>query len=264
MQVNPMDETGAMGKPTRRRQPRCGDYGYRNKAGGPCGAVPLSGTRTCKTHAGIKTARAKANGQIRRAVLAWDPDAPLVDPGETLLRLLTVTFARARMLADLLQRAYDAAEALASAELAAVELERRLDGEADDSTGSKAAAVDTARSMLGQVLATGGVAALVGRTRAGDGKGSTIETGEQIRALAALEQSERKLAADLAAKAVAAGIAERQVRMAERQADVMNAIIIGALRRLGQDADAQAVSDAVYAEMIELPSGVTVVVPGSG
>lgn len=194
------------------------------------------------------------------AVLAWDISTPTVDPGEALLRLLTVTYTRAQALADLLQRAYDAAERLAQAELAAAALETALDSDFDEATEhsghGKAAAVDTARSMLADVLTTGGVAALVGRTRAGDGKGGTVETGEQIRALAALEQSERKLAADLAAKAVAAGIAERQVRIAERQADTMNAIIVGTLRRLGQDADAQAVSDAVYAEMLSLPPGV--------
>jgi len=234
--------------------PRCGSFGHRNKAGNPCGAVVLSGTRSCKHHAGKATAVVRAEVAIKRAVLAWDVSQPTVDPGEALLRLLTVTFTRARMLGDLLQRAYDAAETLAQAE-SALALAAELTGDADETEGRAAVAVDAARSMLAQVLATGGVAALVGRTRAGDGSGGTVETGEQVRALAALEQSERKLAADLAAKAVAAGIAERQVRLAERQADLMVAVVAASLRALGQNPDDDRVARVVEAQMLALPSG---------
>lgn len=232
-------------------QQHCGDYGHRNRAGLLCGAVVISGHTACKHHAGMSLAKVRARVETRRAVLAWDVCQPTVDPGEALLRLLTVTFQRARMLADLLQRAYEAAEALAQAEAAAA-LMAELDCQADEDEGRGPPAVDAARSMLAQVLATGGVAALVGRTRAGDGSGGTVETGEQIRALAALEQSERKLAADLAAKAVAAGIAERQVRLAERAADLMVAIVAGTLRELGQDADDARVSAVVEGQIVRV------------
>lgn len=242
-----MSADPGMGK----RRRRCGDAGYRNNAGLPCGATPITGLDACQRHSGTSLTKAKAKGSVRLAVLAWDLDMPTVDPGEALLRLLTVTFQRARMLADLLQRAYVAAEALAQAEAAAA-LMAELDGQADEDEGRSPPAVDAARSMLAQVLATGGVAALVGRTRAGDGSGGTVETGEQIRALAALEQSERKLAADLAAKAVAAGIAERQVRLAERAADLMVAIVAGTLRELGQDADDARVSAVVEGQIVRV------------
>lgn len=220
---------------------RCGDSGYRNNQGGPCQRYPLRGLKACRRHIGIPPAKARAKSEVAQAVLAWDMNAMTLDPGEALLRLLTVTFARAHMLADLLQRAYDAAERLATAELAAA-------ASGDDHT-------DDARMALAQVMATGGVAALVGRTRAGDGKGGVVETGEQIRALAALEQSERKLAADFAAKAVAAGIAERQVRLAERQADLMVAIVAGSLRELGLDPDADVVARIVEGQIMRALPG---------
>lgn len=218
---------------------RCGDAGYRNNRGLPCQRYPLQGLNACRRHIGIPPAKARAKSEVRMAVLAWDLSTPTVDPGEALLRLLTVTYARAQSLADLLQRAYEAAERLAQAELATA------------AAGSDL--THDARLALAQVLATGGVAALVGRTRAGDGKGGTVETGEQIRALAALEQSERKLAADLAAKAVAAGIAERQVRLAERQADMMISVLTASLRALGLDPDDARVVQVVEAQMLALP-----------
>ncbi|ADP84413.1 hypothetical protein [Pseudofrankia inefficax] len=229
------------------KPPRCGEFGGHNKRGEPCGQVVLSGTKRCRSHGGQSTAKIRAKVEVRRTVLAWDLDQPLVDPGETLLRLLTVTYARARMLADLLQRAYDAAEALARAESAPA-LEGELDELVDGSAG-----VEAARAALRQVLATGGVAVLVGRTRASDGRGGTVDTGEQIRALAALEQSERKLAADLATKAVAAGIAERQVRLAEMRADLWIQVLAGAARRLGWNIDLPAINAAVGAELDALP-----------
>ncbi len=65
-------------------------------------------------------------------------------------------------------------------------------------------------------------------TAGGEGE-SPIKTGEYIRALTKLEADERDRAANFAAKAVAAGLAERQVRLAERQgamlAEVIKAIL---------------------------------------
>jgi hypothetical protein len=49
----------------------------------------------------------------------------------------------------------------------------------------------------------------------------TANTGEAIRGLADLEAKERERCANFASKAVAAGLAERTVRIAERQGQLM-------------------------------------------
>lgn len=58
-------------------------------------------------------------------------------------------------------------------------------------------------------------------------------TGEYARGLVQLEAQERDRCAGMAAKAIAAGIAERQVRIAEKQASVMAELIEAALHGAG-------------------------------
>jgi len=66
---------------------------------------------------------------------------------------------------------------------------------------------------------THGVAALVGNTYGAAKDVGVYVTGEAIRGLADLEAKERERCANFATKAVAAGLAERQVRLAERKAN---------------------------------------------
>ncbi len=217
-------------------RPRCGDAGYLNNAGQPCGAIPVRGLDACRRHTGKSLAKARAQGEVRLAVLRWDVDQPTVDPGETLLRLVTVTAGRAQWLAELLHQAYEAAERLRTVDV--------IPGVDDDTD----AGADAARD-LDEVLARGGVSALIGKTYAADKNGGIFATGEAIRGLAALEQAERKLAADMAAKAIAAGIAERQVRLAERQAEMIAAFASALARRLGLDPGAPEVRQAIATEL---------------
>lgn len=194
---------------------RCGDYGHRNKAGGPCGAQPIRGTQHCRAHAGKPLALAKAEGAIRLAVIRWNVDQPHIDPVETYMRLATVTAARAEWLAELLEQAYDAAEQVAAA---------ARDGADDGVTGE-------AVRLLDDVLSRGGVSALVGKQLAADGDGGVFVAGEAVRALAKLEQDERKLAADMAFKAIAAGLGDRIARIphqvAEQVAETVQRIVAG-------------------------------------
>src|SRR5215211_5063407 len=66
---------------------------------------------------------------------------------------------------------------------------------------------------------TRGVAALVGNTYGAAKDVGVYVTGEAIRGLADLEAKERERCANFASKAVAAGLAERQVRLAERKSN---------------------------------------------
>lgn len=69
--------------------------------------------------------------------------------------------------------------------------------------------------------------------------GTTVKTGEYIRAMTALESEERDRCYSFAAKAVAAGLAERQIRIAERQVELVKAAIEATLQDMGMNPDQQ-------------------------
>jgi hypothetical protein len=96
--------------------------------------------------------------------------------------------------------------------------------------------VQAARQDLRRIFTTGGVAALIGYKFDADRDGRIYATEEAVRGLAKLEAEERDRCANFAAKAVAAGLAERQVRLAERQGALMASTFRGAL----DDADVPA------------------------
>ena len=123
--------------------------------------------------------------------------------------LVTQSAARAERYAMLLEEAYEAAERLKQAHDAGVQIEAPGDGLADTD--------ETARRDLDRIFNTGGVAALVGNTYGAARGAGVYVTGEAIRGLADLEAKERERCANFASKAVAAGLAERTVRVAERQ-----------------------------------------------
>lgn len=70
----------------------------RSKGRGECHGSAVDGTdpARCRMHAG--TGRAKAG--IRATVARWVPEMVTLDPGETLLRLMTVAYLRAEQHAD--------------------------------------------------------------------------------------------------------------------------------------------------------------------
>ena len=76
---------------------------------------------------------------------------------------------------------------------------------------------ETAHEDLDRIFNTGGVAALVGNTYGAAKDVGVCVTGEAIRGPADLEAKERDRCASFATKAIAAGLAERTVRVAERQ-----------------------------------------------
>ena len=185
---------------------RCGVRSH----GGYCTQWPIRGTNRCRQHPGMPLARAKARGAVVVEVMKWGLGDTAIDPGELLLRLVTQSAARVEFYSRLLGEAYEAAERLRQAEQAP---ESDLLGQ------------ETARMDLERIFNTGGVAALIGHTYAGTQTSGVIATGEKIRGLAQLEADERDRAANLAAKAVAAGLAERQVRLAERQGVMLLAVL---------------------------------------
>lgn len=76
-------------------------------------------------------------------------------------------------------------------------------------------------------------AAMIGESMMLDKQGEPVKIGEYVRGLAVLEAQERDRCAGFAAKAVAAGLAERQVRLAEKQAEIVIKAVEAALEAAG-------------------------------
>jgi len=192
---------------------KCGHYGVRNRAGNLCGQNVTKGTQRCRTHSGKKLGKAKAEGAVILEVHNWGLDDSHVDPGETLLRLLAQSAARVRHYAALLESAF----------------------------------------MDKQVAALVGVHYVVAADEDDpDAPPKAVASGEYIRGLAELEADERDRCARFAKLALDAGIAERQVRIAELMGAGLITVLTAALVELGQDPAEERVRSVVAAQLSRL------------
>lgn len=155
---------------------------------GECGGWALQGSDYCDDHLINPEARKKA--AVRAELQRWGLGDTDVDPGEVLLRLVSQAANRAEFLAGLLQEQYERVE----------------QGETTTTLPAR-------------------LAVFIGRTFALNRSGEPVPVAEAIRALVQLEGEERDRCANFAAKAVAAGLAERQVRLAERQGELMAEVL---------------------------------------
>jgi hypothetical protein len=231
-----MSDDEVMGSPPVKGSPnsavKCFTFGHKNSRGGPCGANVIKGMKGCWRHAGKTLAKAKAEGAVRVELEAWGLGDTTVDPGEVLLRLVTQSAARCELYGRLLGEAYEAAERLRQAHLSEDLVEVGA-GQFADADGQESADVQAARLDLRRIFATGGVGALVGYTLAATKDGDIYAASEALRGLVRLESEERDRCAGFATKAVAAGLAERQVRLAERQGEMLASVIRLILEDLG-------------------------------
>lgn len=198
----------------------------------PCTKYAIDGGTVCRQHGG-SAPQVRAKAQVRAEVMKWGLGDTTVDPGETLLRLVSQSAARADLYARLLEEAYEAADRLKAAHEAQKLVYESEDYDRDEEDGPEPPDVQTAKADLERIFNLGGIAGLVGQTFSATNTGQVFATGEAIRGLARLEAEERDRCANFAAKAVAAGIAERQVRIAERQAEVLAELIEAALHGAG-------------------------------
>lgn len=229
-----------MGAPGRQPGPpeRGGCSGH-NKAGKKCGNYAIRGGTVCTVHGG-KAPRVAAKAAVRAELQAWGLGDTTVDPGDVLLRLVSQSAARAERYSVLLQEAYEAAERLKKAH----ETEHLF--ETADGYDEEPAAVQQARDDLKRIFNSGGVAALIGNTYGDSKTGGVYATGEQIRGLADLEAKERDRCASMAAKAVAAGLATRQVELAERQGALIASLLTAVFDELDlTDAQREAAPDVL-------------------
>jgi hypothetical protein len=198
-----------------------------SRAGKQCKNKAIPGGAVCRFHGGASP-HVASKAAVRAEVMNWGLGDTAVDPGEVLLRLVTQSAARAETYARLLPEAFDAAERLKQAHEEGANVEALGDENADTA--------ETARD-LDRIFNTGGVAALVGNTYGAAKDVGVYVTGEAIRGLADLEAKERERCANFASKAVAAGLNERMVRLAERQGELLAQVIRGDLDELGLSAE---------------------------
>lgn len=126
-----------------------------SRTGNRCKHKAIPGGTVCRFHGGASP-HVASKAAVRAEVFNWGLGDTTVDPGETLLRLVTQSAARAERYAILLEEAYEAAERLKQAHDAGAQIHTPGDELADTA--------ETARRDLDRIFNTGGVAALVGNT----------------------------------------------------------------------------------------------------
>ncbi len=163
--------------------------------GEQCQLPAIKGGAVCRVHGG-SAKRIAAKAAVRAELMHWglDDEAQREDAGEVLLRLMTQSSNRVKFYSELLEQQYaKAAEGQENTELPT------------------------------------GINALIGHEYALDHDGTKVPVKEAIRALVELEGIERDRCATMASKAVAAGLAELEVRLHIRQqemlAEVLRAVI---------------------------------------
>lgn len=176
----------------------CGDYGNRRaKDGELCEAHVIRGTHACKRHIGKRLAQAKADGALRKALDEWGIDRnDYIDPADVFLRLIAQSARRVQRYADAISAATEA------------------QGELNAAWQNDRHAIEAAMEMTGHDPA---LAVLLAPDYAVTKDGERIYIGSKISSLTHLESQERDRLATWCSKAIAAGLEERRVKVAEQQ-----------------------------------------------
>lgn len=179
-----------------------------NQSGQQCKRYAIKGATVCWKHGGNMPG-VQRKALVRAELEDWGLTEQVVDPGETLLRLVSQSARRAAFYSDLLQQAYQLAEE---------------DHQRD---------IEDLVGLGSPFRMPAGLAALIGKKYRVTENYGRMAVGEAITGLTQLEMLERKLCADFAEKAIRAGLAERQVRLAEQTGTAIIEAIKIALDRAG-------------------------------
>lgn len=160
-----------------------------------CGRWPTRGATVCKKH-GAGAPQVAAKAAVRAEVLEWGLGDVDIDPGQTLLKMISQSSVRVELYSGLLEEQYTKAEA----------------------SGGDAETTLPAR-----------VGALIGREYQLNGEGRPVPVREAIRALVRLDGEERDRLARYCGLAVSAGLMARQVTAAEKLggqlAEILKAVL---------------------------------------
>lgn len=201
----------------------------RTKREGRCHQAAVAGTSACPHHGGQSLEVLKAQGQARITAFSALGGVPSIHPGEAVLASLHMSWLRVHLYARLLEEQIAAAR-----EEAELRGESFTDGAADVQPSAE------------------GLAGLIGHTFAADKMAGIFASGEAVRALVTLEAQERDRAVRYAKVAHDMGIAEREVKLAEQQGQLLAMVINNVLGDLSLTAEQQAlVPTVVQARLME-------------
>jgi hypothetical protein len=197
----------------------CGDYGYTNKRGTPCGFWVTPGTQACKFHAGKPLPEHRQIGLIAKtaaiALNQWGLlPADYVDPTETFLSLIALSARRVAMYADLLQ----------AIQFRGIANDVSWRPEGDPGTEPE----DHEEHAMRVGLSPGQLAlykTLIGNVYTMSKSGQLFITNEAHRALITLDGEERDRLGKLCYQASQLGIEERRVKIAEEQGGKIAAVV---------------------------------------
>lgn len=223
---------------------KCGRYGHRSKRTGKlCRQNVVSGTEHCPHHAGKPLDQLRAEGQIRLEAAALVPskftldghDGHMIDPKVTILSLIAFWRWKANHYGAMLQREYEAAEALGV----------KIDGESivslndpvwepgnGDDVLPEHPALQRARHAVEQTFTRGGTAAYIGHEYDVDRNSRVFAVKEGIRGLVTLEERAHTMLAKFCSLAIQAKVAESRIQLAEQVGVMIQAVILGTLRDL--------------------------------
>lgn len=230
---------------------KCGRYGHMSKRNRKlCRQNVVQGTQHCPHHAGKPLEQHKAEGQIRivAAEMAADPaskwtldghDGSDLDPKVVILQMIAFWRWKANQYGALLQKEYDAAEALGikvkGEEIVSLnDPEWESDG---DDVLPEHPALQRARHAVEQTFKRGGTAAFIGHEYDVDRNSRVFAVKEGIRALVTLEERAHTMLAKCCSLAVQAKVAESRIQLAEQVGVMIQAVILGVLRDLSIAAD---------------------------
>ncbi|HEY3559637.1 MAG TPA: hypothetical protein VGL05_19345 [Kribbella sp.] len=182
-------------------------------------------------HVGVPLEVAKAQGQARITAFSALGATPTVEPGHAVLASLHMAWLRVHLYARLLEEQVD--NDASGGHWA--HPENLTDGAADDQP------------------APDGVRGLIGHTYAADKMAGIFASGEAVRALVQLEAQERDRAVRYAKVAHDMGIAEREVRLAEQQGQLLASVIRNVLGDLDlTEAQQERVPGVVQRRLLEV------------
>lgn len=175
----------------------------RKHGAGDCHAIAIDGTSYCRMHAGVSLEVAKAQGQARITAFSALGATPSIEPGYAVLASLHLSWLRLHLYAGLLEEQvdHDGNAAYRGEPL------NFTDGAADDQPAPE------------------GVAGLIGHTYAADKGAGIFAASEAVRALVGLEAQERDRVVRFAKVAHDMGIAEREVKLAESQGQLLASVV---------------------------------------
>jgi len=179
----------------------------RKHGAGDCHAIAIDGTPYCRMHAGVSLEVAKAQGQARITAFSALGATPSIEPGYAVLASLHLSWLRLHLYAGL--------------------LEEQVGAERDEPVGSWNGDVDDegyGRGVARQA-SPAGTAGLVGHTFAADKIAGVFASAEAVRALVTLEAQERDRVVRFAKVAHDMGIAEREVKLAESQGQLLASVV---------------------------------------